>query len=144
MIKRIIFAVAIFCFLSSPSWSAFYGPYALLAPMATDGDTINADVPIWPGVTVDAGIRVRGVDTPELRGATACERDLAVKAKAFTDMWLLTHQPISISSVAPDKYSGRYDAVVTGLGGAVLATDLINAGHGVPYSGGARKPWCLP
>lgn len=142
MIKRALFAVVISCFLSSPSWSAFYGPYALTAPIAIDGDTINADVQVWPDLTVDTNIRVRGVDTPELRAPTACERDLAVKAKAFTSIWLLTYQPILISSVAPDKYSGRYDAVVTGIGGAVLATDLINAGHGVPYSGGARKPWC--
>lgn len=141
MIRRALFLLVV-CFLSSPSWSAFYGPYTLIAPIAVDGDTINADVTIWPDITVDAGIRVRGVDTPEIRGSTGCERDLAVKAKAFTDLWLITNQPISISSVAPDKYSGRYDAVVTGLGGAVLAADLINAGHGVPYSGGARKPWC--
>lgn len=144
MIKRVIFAVVIACFLSSPSWSAFYGPYVLVAPIATDGDTIKSDVPIWPGIIVDASIRVRGVDTPEINGAGACEREIAHKAKAFTELWLLTNQPVIIGSVAPDKYSGRYDAVVTGRGGSVLATELINAGHGRPYSGGARKPWCQP
>lgn len=139
---RILVLLVIVGFFSSPVWSAFYGPYAVNAPMAIDGDTIRGDIAIWPDMTADVSIRVRGVDTPELHGATQCERDLAAKAKAFTDAWLLANGPILIGGVAPDKYAGRYDAVVTGIGGKVLAEALIQSGNGRAYSGGKRDPWC--
>lgn len=139
---RILALLVLVGFFSPPAWSAFYGPYSVSAPIAIDGDTIRGDVAIWPDMTADIAIRVRGVDTPELHGATQCERDLAQKAKEFTDAWLASNAPILIGLVASDKYAGRVDAVVTGLGGKVLAEALIQSGNGRPYSGGTRQPWC--
>lgn len=130
--------------LALPAAAAFYGPYQLVAPVAIDGDTLRADVPIWPDTLVDVSIRVLGVDTPELRGACAAEKDLAQKAKAFTDAWLQANGPVVIDRVKPDKYQGRFDAVVTGKDGASLAEALIQSGLGRPYAGGTRAGWCLP
>src|SRR3990172_8583980 len=138
-VKKIFLAV-LFCFLSLPSYAVFYGPYALIAPTAIDGDTIRADVPVWPGVNIDASIRVIGVDTPELN--IACEKELAIAAKAFTEAWINRNSPVVVGSVKPDKYSGRYDAIVTGAGGERLSTALIQSGHGRPYNGGKRQSWC--
>ena len=131
-----------FLLLISPVEAAFYGPYTLIAPVAVDGDTIRADVAIWPELTVDAAIRVAGVDTPELRASIPCEYQLAIKAKEFTDAWIQAQAPLMIGAVKPDKYAGRYDAVVTGKNGTSLAKALIDAGHGRSYSGGARLGWC--
>lgn len=148
MIKRILFVV-LACFLSSPSFAAFSGPYSLIAPSAIDGDTIKADVPVWPGVNIDASIRVIGVDTPELAPAgcatpaeNAAIRAAAVRAKEFTEAWINRNSPVVIGSVKPDAYSGRYDAVVTGSGGERLSAALIQAGMGRVYNGGKRKTWC--
>jgi len=140
--KRTVHLLLILLGLVFPAQAAFYGPYTLTAPVAIDGDTLRADVEIWPGTVVDASIRVIGVDTPELRTACAGERALAQKAKAFTDAWIQANAPITISSVKPDKYAGRFDAIVTGRTGGSLAGDLIAQGHGRPYGGGARQPWC--
>ena len=122
--------------------AAFYGPYTLTAPVAIDGDTLRADVQIWPDMMTDVAIRVIGVDTPEIRATSACERDLAQKAKAFTDAWIQANAPLMIGAVKPDKYAGRYDAVVTGNDGSSLSAALIQSGHGRPYDGGKREPWC--
>lgn len=142
MKKNLIFLIALMVFLLQEAEAVYYGPYTLTAPFAIDGDTIRADVNIWPGITVDASIRVLGVDTPELHAANACERDLAIKAKAFTDAWILANQPIMIGGVKTDKFSGRYDSVVLGNGGINLATELIKANLGRPYNGGPRSGWC--
>lgn len=142
IVIRVILLAAFAAFFSSPSWSGYSGPYALIAPIAVDGDTIRADVPVWPGVSIDASIRVTGVDTPEMN--VACEKERAVAAKAFTDSWINRNSPVVISGVKPDKYSGRYDAVVIGAGGERLAAALIQAGLGRVYNGGARQPWCTP
>lgn len=115
------------------------GPYKVLAPLGIDGDTFHATVPIWPGIYSDVAVRVVGVDTPELHATTQCERDLAAKAKAFTDNWLLTG-PITLTLVTQDNYGGRVDAVVTGPTGK-LADALIAAGLGHPYNGGKRPSW---
>lgn len=148
MIFRILAILAV-CFLSSPAFASYSGPYSLIAPMAIDGDTIKADVPVWPGVNIDASIRVIGVDTPELAPAgcatpaeNAAIRAAAVRAKEFVDAWLNRNSPAVIGSVKQDTYSGRYDAVVTGSGGERLSVALIQAGMGRVYNGGKRKTWC--
>ncbi len=139
--KRIIILLVLLVFSVGAS-AAFYGPYTLMAPVAIDGDTLRADVQIWPDTVVDVAIRVIGVDTPELHASIACERDRARLAKLFTDAWIQSHAPLMIGAVKPDKYAGRYDAVVTGNDGTSLSKALIDSGHGRPYSGGAREPWC--
>lgn len=141
--ERFILMAAFTAFFSSAVYAAYYGPYGLVAPIAVDGDTIRADVPVWPGVGIDAAIRVIGVDTPEMTGAKCPEeKAAALKAKAFTDAWLIAHRPIVIGNVIADKYSGRYDAIVTGKDGERLSDALIQAGLGRVYNGGARQSWC--
>ncbi len=127
----------------APTYSAEYGPYTLLAPIATDGDTIRAEVLIWPQHGVDTAIRVSGVDTPEI-GTAKCagERAAGLAAKAFTETWLAGHQPLTINRVKADAYPGRFDAVVAGRDGSLLAGALIAAGHGRPYTRGRRLSWC--
>ena len=149
MILRAVFVSLVACFLSSASFAGYSGPYSLIVPIAIDGDTIKADVPVWPGVYIDASIRVIGVDTPELTTAgcaTKAENDAiraaAVRAKEFVDDWLTRNSPVVIGSVKQDTYSGRYDAVVTGSGGERLSAALIQTGHGRLYNGGKRQTWC--
>ena len=136
------FILLSFLISASVGWSAEYGPYTLTAPIATDGDTIRGDVNIWPDLSVDASIRVAGVDTPELKSSFPCERALAVTAKKFTDTWILENYPLTISRIKQDKFSGRFNASVTGSTGDSLAGALIAAVVGRPYAGGARQPWC--
>ena len=140
IIARIILLAAFAAFFSSSVFAAYFGPYSLIAPTAIDGDTLRAEVPVWPFVNIDASIRVIGVDTPELN--VACEKERALAAKAFTKAWINRNSPIVIGSVKPDKFSGRYDAIVTGAGGERLSAALIQAGHGRVYNGGARQSWC--
>lgn len=140
--KRILFLLSFF-FFSFPAYSSSYGPFYLIAPTATDGDTIKADVQVWPSLTVDAAIRVIGVDTPEISQAKCPEEKAAgIAARDFTNVWISAHVPLVINTVRPDKYSGRYDAVVVGNNGDNLAADLIKSGHGRSYRGGARQSWC--
>lgn len=141
MIRYLFLVFALF--LSSGSWGASYGPYSLIAPIAIDGDTIRADVMIWPGLVADVAIRVIGVDTPEVEQSKCTEeKERGIAARNFTSTWLATRMPITINTVRLDKYAGRVDAVVLGPNGELLAADLIKSGHGRPYNGGARQSWC--
>lgn len=120
---------------------ADYGPYNVAAPVSIDGDTLRGDVLIWPDITANVAMRIAGIDAPEIKAATTCEREMAIKAKAFVDTWLENNYPVTISKIKHDKFAGRVNAHVIGKTGS-LAAALLAAGHARPYSGGARQPWC--
>lgn len=136
----ILWLALVFLLYTTASRAAYYGPYPLIAVVAVDGDTLSADVPVWPGVTVEARIRVIGADSPEIN--IACERERGLAAKTFTDAWLQRNHPVVIGNVHMDKYGGRYDAIVTGASGERLSDALIKSGHGRIYNGGKRLSWC--
>lgn len=107
-----------------------------------DGDTIRVAIAIWHNQVLTTSIRVRGVDTPELRGKCAEERALALKAKQFVRELLPPGARVTLTRVAPDKYGGRYDADVQTPDGTAVAASLIAAGLARQYHGASRAGWC--
>jgi micrococcal nuclease len=108
-----------------------------------DGDTFEVIIPDLPPKLQRVGIRVRGVDTPEMGGKAKCatERILANQAREFT-VAFLGYGPLQLEDLEWDKYGGRVDAQVL-VDGKDLAPALIAAGLGHPYSGkGKRAGWC--
>lgn len=116
------------------------GPYLALVLAITDGDTFRARVPVWDGVEIVTAVRLRGIDTPELKGKCAIEKALALRAKARLGE-LLAMGRVELREVEPDKFSGRVDATVL-VDGLPIAEALINDGLARRYAGGARQGWC--
>ncbi len=107
-----------------------------------DGDTFKVEARPWPGIVAQASVRVRGVDTPEIRRAKCGEyerrrgraaRDF-VRSVIGTDVWLI--------NVSYGKYARRVIAGVWLADGRDLATLLLATGHALPYRGGRRPRWC--
>lgn len=92
-----------------------------------DGDTVIADLAIWPGLTARETIRVLGVDTPEPKGIT---RPAGEAARLFARDWL-QRGPVEVRVCERDAF-GRALGQVT-RDGEDLAKALIQAGHGIPY-----------
>ena len=106
-----------------------------------DGDTFRADIVGWsPIVAENIRVRVRGVDSPEIRGKCKQEKMLARKARSFTARLLWTAQSIELRAIERGKYFRLIADVV--FDGRDLATALIESGHGRPYAGGKRHSWC--
>ena len=61
------------------------GPFDFELVEVIDGDTFRARVKIWLGQTVTVKVRLKGIDTPEMRGKCAAEKKLAQQAKAFAE-----------------------------------------------------------
>ena len=115
------------------------GVFAALVLSVTDGDTFRARIPVWDNVEVITAVRIRGIDTPEIKGKCPAEKAAALAAKArLTE---LLNGPVQLSHVDPDKYAGRVDADVT-VNGQSVAAVLIAEGLARPYTGGARQGWC--
>ena len=108
-----------------------------------DGDTITVDAAIWPGLTWRGGVRVRGADTPEIRGRCEREKRLAVEARDFVrDLVAIAGPNITLHHVTAGKFAGRVVAAIEFADGTILSQALIVAGLGRPYDGGTRDGWC--
>lgn len=103
-----------------------------------DGDTFKINIPCDMEVFCDSvSVRVRGVDTPEIKGKTEREKQLAKKAKKFTQDFL-KQTPISLTNCGRDKYF-RLLCNVQNRTGKDLAQELIKADLGYAYQGGTKS-----
>jgi endonuclease YncB( thermonuclease family) len=115
------------------------GTFLALVLLVNDGDTFKARVQVWDGVEVVTAVRLRGIDTPEIKGKCASEKAAALRAKARLAE-LLTGS-VQLLFVEPDKFAGRVDADVI-VDGRPIAAVLVAEGLARPYAGGARQSWC--
>lgn len=105
-----------------------------------DGDTFKVQIDNLPKIFGDClPIRVRGVDSPEMKSNCLLEKKLAKLAKAYTTTLLQEAKTIEIKNISRDKYF-RITADVF-VDGCCLAKELIQKGFGRSYFGDTRGSW---
>ena len=103
-----------------------------------DGDTFKINLNCSLAVYCEkVPVRVRGVDTPEMKGKTEREKKLAKQAKEFTKEFL-AQEPINLSNCGRDKYFRLLCDVKNGQG-KDLAQELIKHDLGYSYQGGTKS-----
>ena len=104
-----------------------------------DGDTFFVDIPDVPDVFGKRiGVRILGVDCPELRTKNKQEKKLAIQAKEYTTCQLLDVQ-VELRNVQRDKYFRLVaDVYVCDMN---FAEELIEAGLAKRYDGGTKEGW---
>ena len=108
---------------------------------AYDGDTFRVDVAdIHPLIGRNMPIRLRGVDTPEIRGKCDQEKALAIKARDFVRELLANAETIVLKNIDRGKYF-RIVADVS-VDGVDLGSTLLENSLGRPYGGGKKESWC--
>ena len=108
-----------------------------------DADTITVSIQNLPPLFGDKiGVRVRGVDSPEIKGKLPCEKDTARTAQKLIENLLKNAKRIDLENVARDKYfrilaDVKIDSV--DLKSVLLKNNL--ASH---YDGGTKSKvnWC--
>lgn len=107
-----------------------------------DGDTVRVDIPgLHPIIGKSISIRIRGIDTPEIRGKCLKEKTKAKKAKKRVRELLIDAKHILLQQMG----RGKYFRIV-----AVIVADGINIGKtltkeklAVSYFGGKKTAkWC--
>lgn len=104
-----------------------------------DGDTIKVIAHPWPGISLDTSVRVRGIDTPEIRGKCQSEKLKAIEAREQVKSFVGKH--VTLNNIELGKYAGRVIANVL-VEDQDLGEFQINSGLARPYDGGKREPWC--
>jgi len=121
--------------------SALPGPVPAIVERVVDGDTLDVRAQVWLGQEIFVRVRIRGLDTPELRGACAAESAAARAVQA----WLVRRvegRAVALTNITHDKWGGRVVADVADGAGAVIAAELIASGQARAYEGGQRTGWC--
>ena len=120
-----------------------FGPYAATVVRVLDGDTLELDVALWPGLTQRIRLRLDGINTAETRGRERplCEIVDARRAKDFVLGFVRRADTVVVSGVRLGKFAGRVLGHVA-VGGQDLGAALLAAGLAKPYAGGKRGPWC--
>ena len=107
-----------------------------------DGDTFTINIPQSPDLLGHKiGIRINGIDTPELHGKCDEEKRLAQKAKQATLELLHRGKLIQLKNLQRGKYFRIVADVM--IDGENIADRLIDAGLAYEYHGGRKQRWCV-
>ncbi|WP_321447405.1 hypothetical protein [uncultured Cohaesibacter sp.] len=109
-----------------------------------DGDTINVEIHTAPGQILMTGLRVAGVDTPEI-GRVSCEGEkaLGLQAKAFVEKRYPIGLKFRVRDLQYDKYGGRHVAIVerqAATGWQRLDDELLRVRPRIADPYGINKP----
>lgn len=119
-------------------------PVAQAAPWEViDGDTIVVPNNLVSEIATELGLhlRIKGVDTPEIKCRCPIECKKAQEAKLATKRILDQGKSIEINNIDWDKYGGRINADVY-VDGLSVAKELLSKGLARPYDGGKKESWC--
>lgn len=107
-----------------------------------DGDTFFVSIDGWsPVVGENIGVRVGGIDTPELNGKCQYEKEIGIMAKLYARDLLEQGETIELRNVRRGSFF-RIVAEVY-VDGKSLAGELLRLQVAKEYSGkGSRPDWC--
>lgn len=119
------------------------GPVTADIVRVVDGDTLLVMARPWPQQSIEVFVRLRGIDTPELKSRCASGRKAAEEAKHLLEQLAASSPKVKLSKIAADKYFGRIVADVSLSDGRNPTEEMLMAGYASGYSGrGAKNDIC--
>ena len=132
---RFLLTAVVLC-ISAPAWAESYGPFeGVLYHRCYDGDTCTFTIKaLHPLIGEKINVRIRGIDTPEIRGKCEAEKNQAKVARDF--LWNLLSNASRIDLV--DAERGKYFRIIATVraDGVDVVSLMIEKGPGRPYQGG--------
>ena len=108
-----------------------------------DGDTFTAEIYSWLQISVQARVRIRRIDTAEIRGKCDAEKQQAQKAKARLQELLPLNSIVTLNHVELGTYAGRIIADVSTDAVQDIGTQMIADKLARPYNvREGRQSWC--
>jgi endonuclease YncB( thermonuclease family) len=105
-----------------------------------DGDTFRGNIKDYPPIIGERiGIRITGIDCPELKDKRPKVKEMALQAKQYTVKRLREAKKIELVNMRRDKYFRILATVL--VDGSSLGDELIKAGLAKSYDGGTKKAW---
>jgi len=136
-----LFAILVALPLNAKAKETLAGPIPAKVLRVIDGDTIVLRAHVWLGQTIETIVRIRGIDTPEMKGKCEFERQKAEEAKIFLEK-MTNGKDIFLANVSYDKYGGRVVAAIKTKDDKDLSAEMINKGLAREYQGKTKQGWC--
>jgi micrococcal nuclease len=105
-----------------------------------DGDTVTLGFRSSGGMLYTIKGRLEGIDTPELKGKSQEEKELAHQAKAILEKLILGKE-VTAYFVCNDKYGGRAVVRLYTDKWESVSTYMLTHAPCRPYSGGTKSSW---
>ncbi|SMN00757.1 Micrococcal nuclease (thermonuclease) homologs [uncultured Candidatus Thioglobus sp.] len=139
------FLITLYCSLIGITNAApkTYGDFTVFRVISVyDGDTIRVDIKDCnqPLLCKNIGIRVHGIDTPEIRGKCIKEKRLAKQARKRMREILAGAKTITLKNTGRGKYFRIVAQVFAD--GREAGKILIGENLAYRYFGGKKTPWC--
>ena len=141
--KKCAFLILAFLLLPSYSLAKSFGDFEGAVYVRNyDGDTITFNLPgFHPIIGKKIGVRVNGIDTPEIRGKCDKEKYDAQQAKDMVTDILKDAKQITLKNMERGKYFRIAADVI--VDGESLGDMLVEAGVATRYDGGKKThKWC--
>ena len=109
-----------------------------------DGDSVHAELDVGYGIKLEYMLRLRGVDTPEIRSRNPLEKEVGRLVADRVSNWMQHRAAFGqfyFLSTDKPKYHGRAVGIIYDAQGEVLNDFVLNKGFGKLYEGGAREGW---
>lgn len=108
-----------------------------------DADTCSFNILLPAVFGTDIGVRMSGIDAPEIKGKCAQEKLLAIQARDFLLTQMRAAKTMILQNVFRDKYFRIEGTVVADA--VNLNQLMVQKGYAVLYPGtGPRHDWCAP
>ncbi len=105
-----------------------------------DGDTFRCDIDAMPHIIgKNIGIRLRGIDTPEINDKNPYAKAKAIDAREFAKRKLMAAEKVELRNLDRDKYFRILADVY--VDGQSLGQMLLEAGLAKQYDGGTKESW---
>ena len=106
-----------------------------------DGDTIRVDINgCHKLLCKNIAIRIRGIDTPEIKGKCSSEKSKAIKARDTLRKLLYKSEQIQLKNMSRGKYFRIVaDVYADGLD---VGQELLSQNLARKYHGKRKKSWC--
>lgn len=108
-----------------------------------DADTITFQIPkVHQLLGEKIGVRVRGIDSPEIKGHLPCEKITARTAKGLVENKLRNAKRIDLTNIGRDKYFRILADII--VDGESLSFILLKNNLAYKYDGGKKEKidWC--
>lgn len=132
------FIAVVLCFIALFNVSAKqYGDVQCKVVSVYDGDTFFVDIPGWPAIVGKRiGVRVYGINTPEIHSKDEELKRAAQECKEFGTKLLTDSKSVKLKNLRRDKYF-RLLADVE-FDGKDYARHMLDMNYAVPYFGGTK------
>ena len=120
-----------------------YSSYKAIVISVYDGDTFTAEIYLFPKQIATYAVRIRGIDTAEIRGKCSAEKQLAQKAKLRLEELLPIDSVVTLNRIELGTYAGRLIADVSTLAVEDIGKQMIADEVARPYDvKEGRQSWC--